>query len=90
MLSLFGCSHVKTTFSITLKGAESAPSDLPRTYIVCLDCGKELSYSWAKMEVVRKAWFIMGFPAGRFARRFGTPAGGFAYSRPDPSSKLIT
>ena len=75
MLSLFGCSHEKTTFPITLKGAEGAPNDFPRTYIVCLDCGTELPYNWAEMKVVKKTWFTLAFPAGRFARRFWLPAG---------------
>ena len=74
MLSLFGCSHEKTTFPITLKGSERVPSNFPRTYIVCLDCGKELPYSWAEMKVVKRTRFTMAFPAARAARRLWAPA----------------
>ena len=74
MFSLFGCSHGKTTFPITLKDAEGARDNFTRTYIVCLDCGRELSYSWPEMKVVKEARFTIGFPAGRCARRFGTIA----------------
>jgi hypothetical protein len=75
MLSLFGCSHEKTTFPITLKVAERAPNNLSRTYIVCLDCGKELPYSWSEMKVVKKTWFSISSPARRPAQQFGLPAG---------------
>lgn len=75
MRSLFGCSHEKTTFPITLKSADRAPNNFPRTYIVCLNCGKELPYSWAEMKVVKRTWFFLSLPAGRFARRFWKPAG---------------
>jgi hypothetical protein len=50
--SLFGCSHQRTTFPITrgrkLTDAKNAGG---RTYIVCLDCGKEFGYDWKAMRV---------------------------------------
>jgi hypothetical protein len=53
--SLFGCSHQRTTFPMTLgrKGAGQPPSGAVRsgTYVVCLDCGKEFSYDWSEMRV---------------------------------------
>jgi hypothetical protein len=53
--SLFGCSHQHTTFPITrgrkLPGAQIAASS--RTYVVCLDCGREFDYNWQSMQVGR-------------------------------------
>jgi hypothetical protein len=51
--SLFGCSHQRTTFPLTpgRKGAALAGSGSARTYVVCLDCGKEFAYDWAEMRV---------------------------------------
>ena len=54
--SLFGCSHRRTTFPITrgrkLPGAHATATTTPnRTYVVCLDCGKEFSYDWKSMTV---------------------------------------
>ena len=55
--SLFGCSHNRTTFPITrgrksLSVAAAATSNAGnRTYVVCLDCGKEFAYDWQQMRV---------------------------------------
>jgi hypothetical protein len=55
--SLFGCSHNRTTFPITrgrksLSVAAAATSNAGnRTYVVCLDCGKEFAYDWKSMSV---------------------------------------
>jgi hypothetical protein len=47
------CHHRRTTFPITPgRGAAAA---LPATYIVCLDCGKELPYDWSHMRVIPPA-----------------------------------
>lgn len=46
-MTFFGCSHSRTSFPLT-------PKKGPRkgqTYIVCLDCGKEFTYSWAEMRI---------------------------------------
>lgn len=40
---LFGCSHRRTTFPLTKK----------RTYVVCLECGREFQYDWQKMRIMR-------------------------------------
>jgi hypothetical protein len=52
---LFGCSHRNTTFPLTPNRksvAFPAPSATRNgTYVVCLDCGKELSYDWNAMRV---------------------------------------
>jgi hypothetical protein len=52
--SLFGCGHRRTTFPITrgrkFPGAQAttAPN---RTYVACLDCGKEFAYDWKSMTI---------------------------------------
>jgi len=43
--AVFGCSHRRTTFP------QTAVRGVARTYIVCLDCGKEFSYDWKTMRV---------------------------------------
>lgn len=50
-----GCGHLHTSFPITrgekeTRVAETTPA---KTYVVCLNCGKEMTYSWEKMRVVR-------------------------------------
>ena len=45
--ALFGCSHQRTTFPLTA-GRKNAAS---RTYVVCLECGKEFAYNWADMRI---------------------------------------
>jgi hypothetical protein len=45
--ALFGCSHQRTTFPLTA-GRQNAAS---RTYVVCLDCGREFAYNWADMRI---------------------------------------
>jgi len=46
--SLFGCTHRKTTFPMTIKA---------HTYIACLDCGKELPYNWENMKRISQPRF---------------------------------
>jgi RNA polymerase-binding transcription factor DksA len=51
--SLFGCTHRHCTFPITARHAASARpagKQSHTTYIVCLDCGKEIPYDWQKMK----------------------------------------
>lgn len=43
--AMFNCSHRRTTFP------QTAVRGVSRTYIVCLDCGKEFAYDWATMRV---------------------------------------
>jgi hypothetical protein len=43
--ALFSCSHRRTTFPQT-PGRRGT-----RTYVVCLDCGKEFAYDWAAMRI---------------------------------------
>jgi predicted transcriptional regulator len=52
--SLFGCAHQHCTFPITAKKLGAAlPEDKTsgKTYIVCLDCGKEFPYDWQQMKI---------------------------------------
>jgi hypothetical protein len=39
----WGCKHKRTTFPQKPKGR--------REYVVCLDCGQEMSYDWAQMKM---------------------------------------
>jgi hypothetical protein len=49
--SLFGCSHKRITFPITIKQAQ-ARKETNGTYVVCLDCGEEFAYDWKEMKIV--------------------------------------
>ena len=51
--AIFGCTHRRTTFPITPRsqGRASQFRKRQRTYIVCLDCGKEFDYNWKEMRV---------------------------------------
>ena len=52
--TLFGCSHARYTFPITIRNRARRGSAalLTGTYVTCLDCGRELSYDWNEMKVV--------------------------------------
>lgn len=68
MRFLFGCSHKRTSFPITLperarKIASTSLDAAPRTYITCLDCGQEIPYSWEEMRVVSPKHSFLKFPA---------------------------
>jgi hypothetical protein len=57
MTFLFGCHHKRTSFPITLpERARKVPvpyaASAHRTYITCLDCGREIPYSWDDMKVI--------------------------------------
>ena len=45
---LFGCRHRRLSFPLTAKSDR-------RTYVVCLDCGKEFPYDWTQMKIRRAA-----------------------------------
>jgi len=49
--SLFGCAHQRTTFPITRGRKSLGTHAANRTYVVCLDCGKEFAYDWKSMRV---------------------------------------
>ncbi len=50
---LFGCTHRNYTFPRTAHGKRGEATN-PRTYVVCLECGKELAYDWEQMKVVSR------------------------------------
>ena len=50
----FGCWHNHYSFPITIRsGARRIKAaSVTGTYVVCLDCGRELPYDWKEMRVV--------------------------------------
>jgi hypothetical protein len=59
---LFGCRHKDYTFPRTVPYTEarSTAAAVTGTYVVCLECGKELPYDWEQMSII---------PADKPARR---------------------
>jgi hypothetical protein len=52
--ALFGCWHHRYSFPITVKkGRRSRAALATGTYVVCLDCGKEMPYDWKQMKIMR-------------------------------------
>jgi hypothetical protein len=50
---LFGCWHKNYSFPMTIKPNRRRGNASHRsTYVVCLDCGRELTYDWINMKVV--------------------------------------
>lgn len=52
--SIFGCHHNHYSFPITLrsKSIRVPASRVTGTYVVCLNCAKELPYDWNEMKLV--------------------------------------
>jgi hypothetical protein len=52
--AFFGCWHTHYSFPITVRRGKrrSAAASLTGTYVVCLDCGRELPYDWQEMKVI--------------------------------------
>jgi hypothetical protein len=52
--SVFGCWHSHYSFPITIRARSrrSPAAAVTGTYVVCLDCGKELPYDWKEMKVL--------------------------------------
>ena len=51
--AFFGCWHQRYSFPITVKkGLRSRAAFPTGTYVVCLDCGKEMPYDWKRMKIV--------------------------------------
>ncbi len=44
---LFGCTPITVK-----KGARSRAAFPTGTYVVCLDCGREMPYDWKQMKIV--------------------------------------
>ena len=55
--ALFGCWHARYSFPLTVRGGSrrNRAAALTGTYVVCLDCGKELPYDWQEMRIVTSA-----------------------------------
>lgn len=51
---VFGCSHKRCSFPITVRGKlrRSPAASITGTYVVCLDCGQEFPYDWNQMKLV--------------------------------------
>lgn len=54
MNAVFGCWHSHYSFPRTVRPGlrRSAAAAITGTYVVCLDCGKELPYDWREMKIV--------------------------------------
>jgi hypothetical protein len=49
----FGCWHSRYSFPITVRpSSRRGVSTVTGTYVVCLDCGKEMPYDWKQMKVI--------------------------------------
>ena len=67
---LFGCSHRRTSFPITIRdGRGRQRLKGMETYIVCLDCGQHLAYDWDQMKVAPPA-VAAESPLGEGGARF--------------------
>jgi hypothetical protein len=51
--AIFGCWHSHYSFPMTIRAGSrrAAAGSRPGTYVVCLDCGKELPYDWSEMRI---------------------------------------
>ena len=51
--TFFGCWHQHYSFPITIRpgSRRNAAASLTGTYVVCLDCGKEMPYDWNEMRI---------------------------------------
>lgn len=51
--AVFGCRHSHYSFPITVrKNFRRGASAITGTYVVCLDCSRELPYDWKEMKIV--------------------------------------
>jgi hypothetical protein len=54
--AVFGCRHSQYSFPITVPHKRrNAPAAIAGTYVVCLECGKEMPYDWQRMKVTTLA-----------------------------------
>lgn len=55
--AFFGCWHGHLSFPRTVRPSarRGTAASLTGTYVVCLDCGKELPYDWEEMRVTDPA-----------------------------------
>jgi len=52
--AFFGCWHNHYSFPITVRSGSqrNQAASLTGTYVVCLDCGREMPYDWQEMKVI--------------------------------------
>ncbi|MGA9040823.1 MAG: hypothetical protein WB421_09830 [Terriglobales bacterium] len=55
--AFFGCWHSHYSFPMTIRknSRRSQAASVTGTYVVCLDCGKELPYDWDEMKIMDPA-----------------------------------
>ncbi len=62
VFGIFACRHKHTSLPFPAMMATAAPATLDENpeqpvtsnhYVVCLECGKRLSYDWSKMRLVK-------------------------------------
>jgi hypothetical protein len=55
--AFFGCWHAHYSFPRTVRPGvrRNRAATLTGTYVVCLDCGKEMPYDWQEMRVITEA-----------------------------------
>ena len=60
---VFVCWHKRYRFPISVRGKlrrSIAAASVTGTYVVCLDCGREIPYDWLQMKMLaskpRTAW----------------------------------
>ena len=55
--AVFGCHHSQYSFPITVRRStrRNGPAAITGTYVVCLECGKEMPYDWQRMKVSSSA-----------------------------------
>jgi hypothetical protein len=55
--ALFGCWHTHYSFPLTIRpgSRRSRAASFTGTYVVCLNCGRELPYDWQEMRIVTDA-----------------------------------
>jgi hypothetical protein len=51
---VIGCSHRTTSFPLTPRQNRDSYAGRRKTYVACLECGKEFEYDWQEMRI-RKA-----------------------------------
>ena len=60
--AVFGCRHSQYSFPMTIRRGtrRSSAAATIGTYVVCMDCSKELPYDWQSMKVVSSAGKVSG------------------------------
>jgi hypothetical protein len=70
--AFFGCWHSHYSFPMTIRNKNlraNAAASVTGTYVVCLDCGKELPYDWTEMKIASPATRDHGAVVGALATK---------------------